>query len=405
MRLDRRACKLLVLIAAVFISDPPALAQTQNQQQLNTIKQKLATEHDRATALELRSQSLDKELVELRQKSIEFAQHAQESEVLMSQLELQLIELHDEAIHRESLLNLRRRQLSGTLGALERLSLNPPRSLLIGPGNPLDTVRSAVLLRTALPRLASDANALRQKIDTLEQVKNDIRVQSAKLARSADALAVERAQLTPIMQRKAALQKQTVMEGQRVAKEVEILAGQAQSLRDLMARLGDRSSKTSQLPSNQENVTGRTTSVLLKRPEGIRPFPDNDSVVRPVQGRVDQRYGERGEFGNASRGITIATREHAQIVAPHDGKVVFAGSFRRYGQILIIEHGGGYHTVLAGLAQIDCVVGQWLLAGEPVGSMGRDESDQTALYVELRRNGQPINPLPWMTANEQKVRG
>jgi septal ring factor EnvC (AmiA/AmiB activator) len=405
VRLDRRACKLLVLIAAVFISDPPALAQTQNQQQLNTIKQKLATEHDRATALELRSQSLDKELVELRQKSIEFAQHAQESEVLMSQLELQLIELHDEAIHRESLLNLRRRQLSGTLGALERLSLNPPRSLLIGPGNPLDTVRSAVLLRTALPRLASDANALRQKIDTLEQVKNDIRVQSAKLARSADALAVERAQLTPIMQRKAALQKQTVMEGQRVAKEVEILAGQAQSLRDLMARLGDRSSKTSQLPSNQENVTGRTTSVLLKRPEGIRPFPDNDSVVRPVQGRVDQRYGERGEFGNASRGITIATREHAQIVAPHDGKVVFAGSFRRYGQILIIEHGGGYHTVLAGLAQIDCVVGQWLLAGEPVGSMGRDESDQTALYVELRRNGQPINPLPWMTANEQKVRG
>ncbi len=394
-----------MLIVVVFNIDSPALAQTQNQQQLNTIEQKLTTEYDRATALELRSQSLDKELVELRQKSIEFARHAQESEALMSQLELQLIELRDEAIHRESLLNLRRRQLSGTLGALERLSLNPPRSLLIGPGNPLDTVRSAVLLRTALPRLASDANALRQEIDTLEQVKNDIRVQSAKLARSADALAVERAQLTPIMQRKAALQKQTVMEGQRVAKEVEILAGQAQSLRDLMARLGDRSRKTSQLPSNQENVTGRTTSVLLKRPEGIRPFPDNDSVVRPVQGRVDQRYGEGGGFGNASRGITIATREHAQIVAPHDGKVVFAGSFRRYGQILIIEHGGGYHTVLAGLAQIDCVVGQWLLAGEPVGSMGRDESDQTALYVELRRNGQPINPLPWMTANEQKVRG
>ena len=207
------------------------------------------------------------------------------------------------------------------------------------------------------------------------------------------------------MQRKAALQKQTEMEGQRVAREVEILAGQAQSLRDLMARLGSRSREIRQSPSNQENVTGRTTSVLLKSPEGIRPFPDNDSVVRPVQGRVDQRYGEGAGFGNASRGITITTREHAQIVAPHDGKVVFAGLFRRYGQILIIEHGGGYHTVLAGLAQIDCVVGQWLLAGEPVGSMGREESDQTALYVELRRNGQPINPLPWMTANEQKVRG
>ena len=405
MLLDRRTCGLFGLIVAALIIESPALAQTQNQQQLNTIEQKLTTEHDRATALELRSQSLDKELVELRQKSIEFARRAQESEALMSQLELQLIELRDDAIHRESLLNLRRRQLSGTLGALERLSLNPPRSLLIGPGDPLDTVRSAVLLRTALPRLASDAEALRQEIDILEQVKDDIRVQSAKLARSAEALAVERAQLTPIMQRKAALQKQTEMEGRRVAKEVEVLAGQAQSLRDLMARLGSKSRENRQSASNQENVTSRTTGVLLRRPEGIRPFPDNDPVVRPVQGRVNQRYGEGSGFGNASRGITFATREHAQIVAPHDGKVVFAGSFRRYGQILIIEHGGGYHTVLAGLAQIDCVVGQWLLAGEPVGSMGRKERDQTALYVELRRNGQPINPLPWMTANGQKVRG
>jgi septal ring factor EnvC (AmiA/AmiB activator) len=391
-------------MAACFIA-VPAQAQTQKQKQLNTIEQRLTTGQGRASALEKRSLSLDTELVALRRKSIEFARRAQESEALMSQLERQLIELRDEAILRESLLNLRHRQLSGTLGALERLSLNPPRSLLIGPNNPIDTVRSAVLLRTALPRLVSDADALRLEIDTLEKVKNDIRVQSAKLARSTDALAAERAQLTPIMQRKVALQKQTEMEAQRVAKEVQILAGQAQSLRDLMARLGSRKHEIQKPPSNQKNVTNSPINVLLKRPEGIRPFPDNNTVVRPVQGRVDQRYGQGTGFGNASRGITIATRERAQIVAPHDGKVVFAGSFRRYGQILIIEHGGGYHTVLAGLAQIDCVVGQWLLAGEPVGSMGREDSEQTALYVELRRNGQPINPLPWMTANGQKVRG
>ncbi len=138
---------------------------------------------------------------------------------------------------------------------------------------------------------------------------------------------------------------------------------------------------------------------------GIRPFPTSGPVALPVQGRVEQRYGEGTGFGNASRGITIVTRERAQIVAPHDGKVAFAGSFRRYGQILIIEHGGGYHTVLAGMAQIDCVVGQWLLAGEPIGSMGRADREETALYVELRRDGQPINPLPWMTASGQKVRG
>ena len=119
----------------------------------------------------------------------------------------------------------------------------------------------------------------------------------------------------------------------------------------------------------------------------------------PAQGRIERYYGEGDGIGNASRGITISTRKQAQIISPHDGKIVFAGSFRRYGQILIIEHGGGYHTVLAGLAQIDCVVGQWLLAGEPVGSMGGSVIEQTALYVELRRNGQPINPLRWMMAD------
>ena len=387
------ACGAIVFAVAVCVSSLPVNAQAQKQ--LESIEQRLSTGQDRASALEKRSQGLVAELTELRRKSIDIARRAQESEALMSQLERQLAELRDEAIHRESLLRLRRRQLSGTLGALERLSLNPPRSLLVGPGNPIDTLRSAVLLRTALPRLASDAEALRHEIDTLERVKRDISDQSATLARTSDALAIERARLTPVMQRKTALQKQTEMESRRVADEIKVLAGQAQSLRELMARLG----------SKRRSVSKLAASVLLARPVGIRPFPASGPVALPVQGRVNQRYGEGSEFGNASRGITIVTRERAQIVAPHDGKVAYAGSFRRYGQILIIEHGGGYHTVLAGMAKIDCVVGQWLLAGEPIGSMGRADREETALYVELRRDGQPINPLPWMTAGGQKVRG
>ena len=394
------ACGTFIFAITACTWSLPAYAQAQKQ--LESIEQRLTTGQDRASALEKRSQDLVTELSELRRQSIDIARRAQESEALLSQLERQLTDLKEEAIHRESLLKLRRRQVSGTLGALERLSLNPPRSLLLGPGTPIDAVRSALLLRTALPRLSSDAEALRREIDTLEQVKLDIQAQSATLARTSDALATERARLTPVMRRKAALQKQTEMESRRVAKEIGELVSQAQSLRELMSRLGTRNHSVLKLPSRRETAP---TSVLLARPVGIRPFPTNGPVALPVQGRVEQRYGESTEFGNASRGITIATREQAQIVAPHDGRVAFAGSFRRYGQILIIEHGGGYHTVLAGMAQIDCVVGQWLLAGEPIGSMGRAASEKTALYVELRRDGQPINPLPWMTAGGQKVRG
>jgi septal ring factor EnvC (AmiA/AmiB activator) len=93
--------------------------------------------------------------------------------------------------------------------------------------------------------------------------------------------------------------------------------------------------------------------------------------------------------------MVIATRSGAQVVTPFDGQIVFEGPFRSYGQILIIEHRGGYHTVLAGLAHVDVVVGQWLKAGEPVGAMIDTAQGHPQLYVELRRSGQPFDPAPW----------
>jgi septal ring factor EnvC (AmiA/AmiB activator) len=106
-----------------------------------------------------------------------------------------------------------------------------------------------------------------------------------------------------------------------------------------------------------------------------------------------------------SQGITVETLPLAQVVAPHDGLVVFAGNYRDYGLLLIIDHGEGYHTLLAGLSRIDGTVGQWLLAGEPIGQMGAGSGGKPNLYVELRRHGEPLNPLPWLAANERRVSG
>ena len=93
------------------------------------------------------------------------------------------------------------------------------------------------------------------------------------------------------------------------------------------------------------------------------------------------------------------------MVAPYDGQVVYAGPFRGYGQILIIEHGESYHTLLAGIERIDAVEGQWVLAGEPVGTMERQGTELPKLYLELRHAGQPINPLPWLANFDNKVQG
>jgi septal ring factor EnvC (AmiA/AmiB activator) len=127
-------------------------------------------------------------------------------------------------------------------------------------------------------------------------------------------------------------------------------------------------------------------------------------MLLPVAGKLKRRYGENDEFGAASKGILIRASPGGQVVAPFDGRIEFAGPFRGYGQILIIEHGDGYHSLLAGLERIDGVVGQWLVAGEPVGIMPTGDRE-AALYLELRRHGQPINPSPWLATRDDKVSG
>ena len=162
-------------------------------------------------------------------------------------------------------------------------------------------------------------------------------------------------------------------------------------------------------PEAAPQPPGSQQVARLSRPSDIRDFPgERSSLTMPARGDVVTRYGasvQRAGGATRSKGIEIATRAGAQVVAPYDGQVVYAGPFRGYGRILIIEHGGRYHSLLAGLDRIDAVVGQWVLAGEPVGIMGSGANRDPELYLELRRTGQPINPLPWLAQTGDKVRG
>lgn len=144
------------------------------------------------------------------------------------------------------------------------------------------------------------------------------------------------------------------------------------------------------------------------------PFSDaRGKLPLPAQGRRALRFGEKTQFGGQSKGIVIETRYSAQVTSPCDGWVVYAGEFRSYGQLLIINAGDGYHVLLAGLSQIDVQPGQFVLAAEPVGTMsgGQKNSSSAApvsgpvLYVELRKDGRPIDPDPWWASGQQKVQG
>ena len=135
----------------------------------------------------------------------------------------------------------------------------------------------------------------------------------------------------------------------------------------------------------------------------------------PVNGARIREFGASDGLGGTEKGVSIAARPGGQITAPCDGWVVYSGTFRNYGQLLILNAGGGYHVLLAGMDRISVDLGQFVVTGEPVAVMGGGvqsaaalamTSSQSVLYVEFRKDGTPIDPGPWWAATEgEKVRG
>jgi murein hydrolase activator len=172
-------------------------------------------------------------------------------------------------------------------------------------------------------------------------------------------------------------------------------------------------------PGRSVDVVELSPSTALGSPGRIKPeiaFADaKGRLTMPAQGRQVLGFGEKTQYGGQSKGLVLETRTGAQVTSPCDGWIVYAGEFRSYGQLLIINAGGGYHVLLAGLSQIDVQPGQFVLGGEPVGTMsGWSQQAQSAaaaantapvLYVEFRKDGTPIDPDPWWVQGHQKVQG
>jgi len=413
-----RTAPVLAVAMALSLATPIG-AVAQDKGTLNKLEREIKAQQDRAAALRKKLSKLATELKVLRRQSIDTARATQDSETLLTRLESQLTRTQKELAEREAALQGQTKQFGGTLSALERLSRNPPQALLMSQGKPIEVVRRAMLLRAALPVIQNRADDLRTKISALAETRADVARQLDVLKNATDDYAGQRIKLTTLIQRKADLLKQTKSEERRTAKRIQRLGREAKNLKELFARLeAERPPPPTTAPAPPSAAIPappsatpppaaqqQTALLSLPRPDALRPFPDQGSITTPARGKVTRQYGEANEYGNTAKGITITTRVAASIVAPYDGKVVFAGPFKGYGQILIIEHSGGYHTLLAGMANVDTSVGQWLLAGEPVGAMANSDKEGPRLYFELRRRGQPVNPLPWFVEYRKRVRG
>jgi septal ring factor EnvC (AmiA/AmiB activator) len=256
-------------------------------------------------------------------------------------------------------------------------------------------------------RLASEAKNLRDLLARLEE-QSRLRAEQEARARVAEQ---ERAQAELKAQRaQAALEAQKAQEESQPESAAPAFVEEAyEGTRSLAEDIGEDIGEGEATGESEDPALASLTPGALERPDNVRAFPQGDAIpllIMPVRGQLVLAYGQRAIGADSvSKGISIQTRTQAQVVAPYDGQIVYAGEFRGYGQILIIEHGGRYHTLLAGLERIDAGAGQWILAGEPIGIMGSSQEQFPELYLELRHAGQPVNPLPWLATTDDKVQG
>jgi septal ring factor EnvC (AmiA/AmiB activator) len=388
----------------------PALGDTPPQSTLEEVERSLKDARDSELELSRRAVEAETGLAELRRRSIAIAGRIQEHESILLTLEEKRFALEIERRNTAASLDARREQLAAMLAALQRISLHPPVALIALPSEPVDTVRSALLLRRSVPSVMSLGRALRVELDQLAELTKAVTAAKNKIIEEDAALRLQQSALTELMTQKNALAAQTRRAYGKAQARAARLGKEARNLRDLVARLATKRARSSPVarlvpvPQPSKHSKGRP-AIAVPPPDMKRDIPVLASDGLPVRGRIDRQFGHRLVNGGNTKGVSIKTRPGSTVIAPRDGLIVFAGPFRGLGQLLIIEYEAKYHLLLAGLKRIDKQVGENVLAGEPVGTMDASQISGPALYMELRRNGQPINPLPWLAAGRTEVNG
>jgi septal ring factor EnvC (AmiA/AmiB activator) len=291
----------------------------------------------------------------------------------------------------------------------------------------LEAVRAAIVLGAVLPHLRGEAEAVAADLGEMVKLKQRITQERQIIASDIATLAGERTRLAALVDARQARLGESERDARDEAKRARELAGRARSLRDLLQKLdneiGIAAEAVERARRAAEALATRTRERLaaaaIKDPTRLEvriAFADaRGRLPLPVSGAIQRPYGVDLGNGEKSQGISLGARPGSLIAAPAEGKVAYAGPFRSFGQVLIINAGAGYHIVLSGMQRIDVVVGQFVLAGEPVARFGASPEStgergttelEPVLYMELRKDGQPIDPTPWWPqALKEKVRG
>lgn len=411
------------------------------QAELEAVALKIKEAAERRDKIQREIETLARDTGAINRALITAGQRGQELEQQVAQTEADLTAARTRQTVVRDQLRGKSALLSEVLAALQRMGRNPPPALLVTPRDALQSVRSAILLGAVVPEIRGETDVLLAQVRQLVQATRDVEEQRTLLTTRLNVLAEDESRLAALVAKKKELEdasrnklkneeaaaeqlarnatsleslinelERTITaaanaaraareaDSQRTDREEQRLAAARRALQDGTATKESRNDLLRADPNRKE------PALAFSKALGKLPFPAAGEVVRPF-GAPLTLAGGRTDTANKARAISIETRPNARVSAPADSWVVYAGPFRSFGKIIILNGGDKAHMVLTGLSQINVDTGRFVLAGEPIGRMGARRiasalspnlgSNKPVLTVEFRINGRPVDPAPW----------
>ena len=433
--------KLVIAAGALLMLPLLAVAQgvpnpDETRKRLEADKSRLDVTQKRSSELKAELDRLAAERERINARLLETGKLIHQSEAQLSLIESKMDQLAGQEKQLRTTLHDRHGTISGLLAAMQRMGRNPPPVMITQRDDALSMVRSAMLLAAAFPELRSQAVALAQQLNDLARVMTSIRTEGDKLKAETGRLSDARTRLAALQEAKRQSQSERQNELESVMKAAAQISRNVEDLSELINKLDKEvaartelgpyekeMAATEQAPSLDTKLAAAvlapsTGSVAMLSPGRIRPdipfIQTKGQLPLPAQGKRVFGFGDKTQYGTQSKGLVVQTRHGGQVVSPCDGWIVYAGDFRTYGKLLIVNAGGGYHVLLAGLSQIDVQFGQFVLTGEAVGVMSsvakapeqaKGQDNGPLLYIEFRKEGRSIDPDPWWSDASRKVQG
>lgn len=406
---------LAALIVALLLQD--GAAQTPDPDQIEALEREAEDVRAAAGARNERADALAAEIAALRARLVEAADRVRTREAAASQADARLAALEIEEAALQDSLAAERASLARVLAALQRIETGSPPALAVSPDDAAEAARAAGLLANIAPQLEERANSVRLRLEELAALRAALVEQGARVAEAETALETTRAEVEALIAEKRDRERQLRAESEDLSRRAAQIASRAQSLEELLSeirrfaaaepRLNPRRLEPAVPPGGipvprlrpERDAQGVLLAAvpLTGEIEGLR-FSDARGELRPpATGPLVTGYREPGRDGQRRDGIWFETRARAQVVAPFDGVVVYAGNFQSLEGVLLINTEDGYTLVIGGMAALYATEGQSLLTGEPIGAMPDRENPAPRLYFGiLRSTDQPENPENWL---------